>query len=239
MRIGLATYEFINNNIDHNLAQIERGLKEVSGKADLLCFGEAFLQGFDSLCWDYDLDRAVAIAQDSEIMDSICIMSRQYGVDLIFGYIEKADECIYYSCAVIEKGRLAYNYRRISRGWREYWRTDHHYKEGETTVEFPYKGHKIMLALCGDMWEYPERFKTSGILVWPVFVNFEPEQWEQNEKAAYAKQALLAADRVLMVDSISRGTDPAGVGGTFYFCGGTIKEKADYGVESILTVEIQ
>lgn len=238
MRIGLAAYEFRNNQVDFNLAQIERGLREASGKVDLLCFGEAFLQGFDSLCWEYEVDKNVAIPQKSERMDAICVLSKQYGVDLIFGYIEREDENIYSSCAVIENGRIAHNYRRISRGWKEYRRTDQHYKEGDATGEFCYRGHKIMLALCGDMWDFPERFKTDGLLIWPVFVNYELAQWEQSEETAYAKQAWLSADKALMVDSISHETEPAGVGGAFYFCKGVVKEKAEYGAESILIVEI-
>jgi hypothetical protein len=44
MQIALATYEFKNIDIDFNLKQIERGLKETSGKADLFCFGEAYIR---------------------------------------------------------------------------------------------------------------------------------------------------------------------------------------------------
>ena len=32
-------------------------MAEAAGRsAELACFGEAFLQGFDSLCWDYGTD---------------------------------------------------------------------------------------------------------------------------------------------------------------------------------------
>ncbi|NLZ37673.1 MAG: carbon-nitrogen hydrolase family protein [Clostridiales bacterium] len=238
MRIGLATYEFRNKNIDFNIGQIKRGLREASGKADILCFGEAFLQGFDSLCWDFETDKHIAVTQSSEIMNSVCRLSLKYGVDLIFGYIEREDESIYSSCAVITNGQLTHNYRRISHGWKVFWRTDDHYKEGNTVVEFNYKGYPIMIAICGDMWDCQERFKTDGLLIWPIFVNFKLEEWEQVEKEAYAKQALLSAERTMMIDSLSPETEPNGVGGTFYFCNGEIIQSAEYGVESIMIIEI-
>ena len=65
MRFGLCTYESKNNDIAFNMAQIERALKESAGKADCVIFGEAFLQGFDSLSWDIEKDRKVAVSTDS------------------------------------------------------------------------------------------------------------------------------------------------------------------------------
>lgn len=237
MRIALASYEFRNKDISFNLCQIERGLETVSGEADLLCFGEAFLQGFDALCWDYQTDLMTAVSQDSELMDSICTLSKRYGVDLGVGYIEHADEDLYSSYALIEDGRLARNYRRISRGWKEYWHTDAHYREGDSTEEFFYRGETMQLALCGDMWDYPERFRTSGILLWPVFVDFSSEEWQENE-ASYSAQAALASDRAVLVDSLCYESEPNGIGGAFYFRGGKTVEKLTTGTEGILIVTL-
>lgn len=47
MILGLATYKFINNDIEFNISQIEKAIKS-SENIDILCFGEAFLQGFDA-----------------------------------------------------------------------------------------------------------------------------------------------------------------------------------------------
>ena len=51
MKIGLVSYEFNNGKIEYNIKKIEKAIIFGNGKADLLCFGEAFLQGFDSLSW--------------------------------------------------------------------------------------------------------------------------------------------------------------------------------------------
>lgn len=235
VRIGLAVYESVNNATAFNISQIEKAMSTAQGTVDLLCFGEAFLQGFDSLNWDHENDRSVAISADSDIMRQLCGMTLRYQVDLLLGYIETCGNDIYSSCAVIEKGRLICNYRRISRGWKEYSITDQHYKEGTGPASFLYHGQLMTIALCGDLWDLPEAFKTDGILIWPVYLNFELEQWATAE-ADYAAQADLAARKTLMVNPISK--DPVSHGGAFYFVNGTLRKKLAYDTEGILTVEI-
>ncbi|MBR5949263.1 MAG: carbon-nitrogen hydrolase family protein [Clostridia bacterium] len=234
MKTAIAQYEFRNGDIDFNLKNMERAIEKASGKADIVVFGESFLQGFDALCWDFDTDKAIAIEQQSETMRRIERMSREYGTDIVFGYFELDGESIYSSCAVIEGGRLTQNYRRISVGWREP-NTDWHYKEGNETCEFDYRGQKLMLALCGDMWDMPERFKTNGVLVWPVYINFPLDEWRKMEHE-YAEQALLAAGRALLVNPISH--DPDSIGGAFCFERGRIEQRLDYGEEGLLFVEL-
>ena len=77
MRIGLASYRCKKKDIPFNISQIERALKETQGKVDLLCFGEAFLQGFDSLCWDYEIDRYIAADLRSEAIRHLCSLTVQ------------------------------------------------------------------------------------------------------------------------------------------------------------------
>lgn len=64
------------------------------------------------------------------------------------------------------------NYRRISKGWKEYRIMDEHYKENDEIDGCTYRSQKITLSLCGDIWDFPEKYKTDGILIWPVYVNF-------------------------------------------------------------------
>lgn len=231
IRVGLASYRFVNNDIEFNLSQIQKAMEFLQGKADLLCFGEAFLQGFDALSWNFDIDRNIAVTQNSEVICKLCDMTVRYGVDLLLGYIENHNNSIYSSCIVIEKGKIIHNYRRISKGWKEPI-ADAHYKEGIDTREFLYHDRYFQIALCGDMWDFPEKFKTENVLIWSIYVNFKLEECE-NE---YAKQAGIASKRVLMINSISES--PISNGGAFYFAEGRIKEKADYDKEKILIVEV-
>lgn len=86
------------------------------------------------------------------------------------------------------------------------------------------------------MWECPERFRTEGLLIWPVYVNFTPEEWEGGELAAYARQAALAAGHVLMVNPIDRR--PCSHGGAFHFSNGEVLDRLAFDQEGILTVDI-
>ena len=235
MKIGLACYEFRNGNIGFNLFQMQRGLFEArENGADMLCFGEAFLQGFDAMSFSYERDCDTAISQDDERMHRLEEYSTNAGVDLAFGYYERAGEAVYSSYAVIIDGRLAHNYRRISTGWKESF-AGKEYREGDSVCEFEYRGQNFMLALCGDMWDMPERFKTDGVLIWPVYVNFSLDEWRKYENE-YAEQSLLAANKALLVNPISH--DPEPIGGAFLFENGRIVQRLDYGEEGLLFVEL-
>ena len=237
MRIGLVSYRCKNRDLSFNMNQIERAMRCSEGKADMLCFGEAFLQGFDSLCWDYDTDKSTALELSSETIDLLRCWTVLYGVSLITGYIEKAGEKLYSSCVVISDGKIVHNYRRISKGWKEFSITDGHYCEGTDISPFTLNGTDISLALCGDLWDFPERFRTENLLIWPVYVNYEPEEWNSGVLDEYAAQAALAAKDVLMINPLD--DEPANHGGSFHFREGQITAKLPFDKEGILITDFQ
>lgn len=234
MIIGLASYKFINNDIEFNIGQIEKAVKS-STNSDLLCFGEAFLQGFDAFNWSYENDKNIAVSQNSTIMKKLEKMSKDYKIDLAFGYLEIDDDELYSSYAIIVDGKITYNYRRITIGWKDFSKTDYHYKEGKDVLKFDYKGHRITIALCGDLWECPERFKNDDLLIWPIYVNYTIDEWEK-EEIEYAKQALIACNNTLMINSLSENPDCHG--GCFYFKSGKIIKKLDFNIEGILSINL-
>ncbi|MDY4787821.1 MAG: carbon-nitrogen hydrolase family protein [Bacilli bacterium] len=234
MIIGLASYKFINNDIQYNISQIEKAINECNGKIDLLCFGETFLQGFDSLTWEYEKDKEIAVSKDSITIQIIKNLSIKYNIDIAFGYIEIEDEKLYSSYAVIVKGELVANYRRITKNWKEYSITDEHYQEGKQITTFEYKNQNLSIALCGDLWICPEKFKTNNLLLWPIYVNFTIDEWKIEEQK-YAKQAQKVSNNVFMVNSLSE--EPTSYGGSFYFKNGRIEQKLDYEIEKVLLVE--
>lgn len=234
IKFGLVAYKFINNDIEFNIGQIEKAIKDAKD-VDMLCFGETFLQGFDAFNWEFENDKSIAISVTSAAMKRLEKLSHDNNIDLAFGYLEKEDESLYSSYAVIIDGKLAFNYRRISLGWKEYSLTDYHYKEGNEVLKLNYKGKKIVIALCGDIWEYPEKFKCEDLLIWPVYVNFTLEEWKQYEQE-YAQQANLCSKKCLMINSLS--DEPISYGGAFYFNNGSIMDKIKYGIEDILIIEM-
>ena len=236
MRIGSASYRCKNGDPAFNLQSVERAMKEAQGKAELLCFGESFLQGFDALCWDFSIDREIAVSRDSETIRTIREWTKQYGVGLLLGYIERDGERLYSSCIVIDNGEILHNYRRISKGWKEFDRTDEHYCEGTETGGFAFRGRRFMLSLCGDLWDFPERFQSEDPLIWPVWVCYSEEDWETEELSAYAAHAATVARDTLMINPLAPDADC--IGGAFRLHNGTVAERIPFGAEGILYTDI-
>ena len=236
MRIGLASYQSKNRDTLFNMNQIEKVMKDYQGKVDLVCFGEAFLQGFDSLSWKYDIDKDIAVSLDSSEIDKLKEWTVLYGVSLLAGYIEKEDDKIYSSCVVISNGRIIHNYRRISKGWKEFTITDYHYCEGSDIKPFNLFDKEISIGLCGDLWDYPERFKTNNLFIWPVYVNYSLSDWQSGVILEYANQAKLVSKDVLMVNPIDN--DPVNHGGAFYFRDGEVISSIPFDKEDVLIVNI-
>ena len=181
MKIALASARIVDRDIKYNLSQMERYMKEAKMMgADIICFGEAFLQGFNALSWNFEEDRKIALAMSSPEFAKIKALTKEIGIDVLFGYNELNNNSIYSSCALVMDGKILHNYRRISKGWKEYSITDEHYKEGTNVDIFDYKGKKCAIGLCGDLWDYPDRFALGeDIILWPVYVCWTKEEWEK------------------------------------------------------------
>lgn len=238
MKIALAAARYRNNDIAFNVSQMKKYMAEAkSAGADIVCFGETFLQGFDALTWDFEKDKSIAVPTDSLVFDELKQATADLGIDLLFGYNELDGETIYSSAALLGGGKMLYNYRRISRGWKEYSRTDDHYREGDIIETFEYRGLNCVIALCGDLWDAPERFALGeDVLLWPVYICYTPAEWKGGEHYEYACQAVAAADNVLLVNSISDTNDS--FGGCSWFDCGEIREHFEMGREGLLFVEM-
>ena len=62
MKIALASAPVKNRNIEFNMQAMIDAMNKASGQAEVILFGESVLQGFDSLCWDYETDKHTAVA---------------------------------------------------------------------------------------------------------------------------------------------------------------------------------
>lgn len=237
MKIALASARIVDRDIAHNLAKMERYMKAAKAKgAALICFGEAFLQGFNALSWQYEADRNIALPTSSREFVQIKKLTKEIGIDVLFGYNELENDSIYSSCTLISCGEIVHNYRRISKGWKESGQTDAHYKEGSSAEVFDYKGKQCLIGLCGDLWEYPERFALGEeLLFWPVYVCWTAAEWETGGKAEYAAQAKLCCENTLYVNSICDGD---AFGGAAHFAHGTLQKELPIFREDLLIAEI-
>ena len=103
MKTALAAIGFLTNDLNYNFDKIKETVKKHAIHADLILFGESFLQGFDCLTWDYSIDIDIAVSQDSSIIDEIRFLCKKYKVAVSFGYIEKDEDKLYSSQLTISK----------------------------------------------------------------------------------------------------------------------------------------
>ena len=242
MRIALASQSFKNNDVQHNLQVILHSVEALAESADVILFGETFLQGFDSLCWEYEKDKTVALSQEDEVIGCIRAAAKQWGVAVCFGYVERAGEALYSSQLFIgADGGIKENFRRVSPGWKEPV-ADDHYKEGAHFETFTYGGKSFAIALCGDLWDVtaPRFHQGQEITFWPVYIDFSREEWygEENERQQYAEKAAEFGGDVLLINSVSEEGHGCALGGCYHFAGGQIAAELPLGSEGLLLVDL-
>ena len=131
MIIALAAVGFKNGDTAYNKEKIMETIREYSGKADLVLFGETFLQGFDSLSWNYEEDLRTAVSADDPVIGEIREAAERNRIAVSFGYVEKEGDVLYSSQMTIgADGEIVNNFRRVSVGWKEP-EADSHYQEGK------------------------------------------------------------------------------------------------------------
>ena len=111
---------FVNENVQYNKRVIIDTMIRCSKKADIVIFGEAFLQGFYGATFEIEHDKKLAIEQNDLIIKEICSIAKEYIIAVSFGFFEKADGCFYSSQITIDSnGNIIDIYRRVSPGWKE------------------------------------------------------------------------------------------------------------------------
>lgn len=240
MKIALCSALFDNSSIENNKKKIIDCVNSLSDDIDLVCFGEAFLQGFDSLIWNFENDKSIAISLDSYHIQELSQVAKENSIAIAFGYLELDGDKIFSSyCIISSIGEIMYNFRRISEGWKIE-NTDFHYCEGEQFDVFKINNASFTVGLCGDFW-YPENCEkvqslNTDIVLWPVFTDYSLKEWE-SAKYEYEEQSKSIGKNVLFINSLSN-TKSISNGGAIYFKNGKIKKELLPGKEDILIVDI-
>lgn len=244
MRCALAAVGFINEEIQYNKNVIIKYMKKNAGNADVVIFGEAFLQGFYGATFLESHDIDIAIEKDSEIIREICATAQKYRIAVSFGFIEKESDLLYSSQITIDQGgQIVDLYRRVSPGWKETFASDR-YREGKYFHTFLFEGKRVAIGLCGDLW-FDENIieikkLNPDIVWWPVYTDYNYNEWNTSIKYEYAKKAEMLGKPVLYVNSLcidKADEREIAKGGACYFFNGSIKSEIESGKEGVLVVE--
>lgn len=245
MKFALAAKGFINEDLDFNKGVILETLEDYRDRADMVLFGEAFLQGFYGPTFDLDHDLKMALALDHPVFDEIAGKARESSIAVSFGFIEREGETIYSSQVTIDsQGKIVDVFRRVSPGWKIEGAGES-YREGEGFHSFLLEGRKMAVGLCGDLW-FDENIRQIkdlrlDLLLWPVYTDFPFKEWNSSIKYDYAAQANQACHRTLLVNSFcldKRDEEEIAKGGAAFFLQGKIGKDLPAGEEGVLFVEI-
>lgn len=244
MKIVLASMISKTNGIIENKNKILDLLNKYSKKVDLIVFGEAFLQGFYALNFNYERDINIAISVNNEIIDEIKNEAKINNVAVSFGFIEKEKEFIYSSQITISSnGEIIDVFRRVSPGWKEP-SANTKYIEGNNFHIFNYLNIKFTVGLCGDLWfdkniELIKAIKPDVVL-WPVYTDFSPSKWNESLKYDYCSQANKICNKVVYVNSVcvDQPGEEIAKGGSAFFSNGCIVHETLSGDESELIILI-
>ena len=244
MKCALASMGFINEDIEYNKNVIIQTMIKYAKDVDIVIFGEAFLQGFYGATFEVEHDSGLAISQDDSIIKEIGSVAKEYGVAVSFGFIEKAEDLFYSSQITIgSNGKVIDVYRRISPGWKEV-TANEQYCEGKEFKTFEYKEQRIVVGLCGDLWfdENVVEIKnlSPDIVFWPVYTDFNYNEWNKSMKYEYAEQAGKVGGKVLYINSFCKDKDGDEIarGGSVLFVDGQIEKEIPSGNEDVLVVEV-
>lgn len=232
MKILAASLPVKTRDIEANLLTMIDAMRTAAGKADVILFGETALQGFDCLCWDYETDKCMAVEVTNQAIGTLQNAASEHHIAVSFGFIERAGDVLYSSQIFIgADGEIVNLFRRVSAGWKEFSKTDEHYREGAAFERFSYHGVTFSVGLCGDLWTEgrPEEMNAlnADIVLWPVWCDYKAESWNCAIKHEYAKQAAICGKTVLLVNPFCadpEAVDCAAGGAAVFQKGGIVAE---------------
>ena len=245
MIVGLAAARFINNNVNYNLSNCLKYIKNAKEKnLDLLIFGETYLQGFESLEWIPEKDLLIGLDLQSNELNILRKYCKENEIGLGMGYIERQNNTLFSSYLIIDKnGNDLTNYRRMSRGWRENNTDEKVYLEGNSFLVFKYMGFSLYVGLCGDFWEeaviekIPKKYV--DIVFWPVFISYDKKTWEKEELNIYIEQAKKINKNILLVNSICVEEKSIAYGGAFAVKNNKLIASMEQEKEDLLIIEYE
>ncbi|MDO4798990.1 MAG: carbon-nitrogen hydrolase family protein [Bacillota bacterium] len=223
MKITLAAVEQ-REDMRFAIDQIRRLAEQEAAKGtSLLLFPEAFFQGFEGLNFNYEHDLSVVVSERGTEINEIRRICREAGIAIGFGYYEMSGGVFYDSYLVLNSaGETLANYRRRNAGWKEP-HANADYREGKEFTTFEFGGYRFGIVICGDMFSDEHLTGIAAVecdcMLWPVYVDYQKEQWEE-EYPEYLKQTAILGMPVAFVnayvdDSVSEHKWPRAKGGAF------------------------
>ena len=151
MKITIAQLNNTVGDIDGNIAKaLEVISSEKSKNSDLIVFSELFISGYppeDLVLKDSFLNAC------SEGLEKIVIFSKDINTGIIIGAPIKEDDKIYNCAVLIDSGKIIGISKKKSLPNYSVFDEKRVFDPGETTQTFDFRGIKIGIPICEDIWK--------------------------------------------------------------------------------------
>jgi len=149
LRVAISQMNSIVGDFKHNLNRIENCLKEAARfEADLILFPELALTGYppeDLLLKEDFIEKNLKTLKH--------LASGVTGIVAIVGYVAKVKTNLYNSAALLYKGKVVGNYRKMILPNYGVFDEKRYFIEGDEPTCFVMNGIKIGLTICEDIWD--------------------------------------------------------------------------------------
>ena len=149
LRIAVSQMNAVVGDFKYNVNRIQSYLKEATKfRTDLILFPELALTGYppEDLLLKDDF-----IEKNKNFLKHLALSVK--GIVAVVGYVEKVKKSLYNSAALLHKGKVVGNYRKMILPNYGVFDEKRYFIEGNEPTCFVMNGIKIGLSICEDIWE--------------------------------------------------------------------------------------
>ena len=149
LRVAISQMNSIVGDFKHNANCIKKSLKEAAKfGVDLILFPELTLTGYppEDLLLKDDF-----ITKNQKTLKNLALGVKE--IVAVVGYVEKVKRNLYNSAALLYKGKVVGNYRKMILPNYGVFDEKRYFAEGDEPTCFVMNGLKIGLTICEDIWD--------------------------------------------------------------------------------------
>lgn len=149
MKLGIVQTAPVFGDVQKNLSEMLHIMREFKGKADLLIFPELSLTGYDLKEQLYH----VGLTPDSKEIKQVCEVSKETGVNVVFGFVEQGKgEQIYNSAMMIRDGKVYSVQRKLYPTTYGIFEEGKYFSKGKRVHVAEIDSFTSSMLICNDMW---------------------------------------------------------------------------------------
>jgi NAD+ synthase (glutamine-hydrolysing) len=149
LRVAISQMNSVVGDFKHNANCIKKSLKEAAKfGVDLILFPELTLTGYppEDLLLKDDF-----ITKNQKTLKNLALGVK--GIVAVVGYVEKVKRSLYNSAALLYRGKVIGNYRKMILPNYGVFDEKRYFVEGDEPTCFVMNGIKIGLTICEDIWD--------------------------------------------------------------------------------------